>query len=418
MACKGSGVQIPSAPLLIMKKFLNETKELLLSQGLIAILAIIQVRIVATNLGPEIYGNIGVYLGFVGISFRLLSSRNSDLVLINFNETNKNFLNSALKFEFLLGSFSLLFVLSIFYLYYQFIPTYLWLFFLSRILLNVLEVFKGVYTHMGNMKIYSLLESSSNTIRFLLVVSFILNKPTIESFFYALGIHQLIVGLIVLIILLKNNHSADEQISFIEYIRLSKNNFYKIRTDQAVGLIPIHLDVVIIGYFANYYSAGIYRIAKKLVDPINSLVVAFSPWILNKINNEKKYNFKNLTTNILIPTSVAIIFSYYFFGIKLIEFIAGSGFADSYTPMLILLIGYLSYYLTFWTRHFLLLNGLILKHTNGRIFNLCVFLITSPFLISNYGFNGIAASISLSILIQKIYELSVYFKNKNIENNI
>ena len=418
MACKGSGVQIPSAPLLIMKKFLNETKELLLSQGLIAILAIIQVRIVATNLGPEIYGNIGVYLGFVGISFRFLSSRNSDLVLINFNETNKNFLNSALKFEFLLGSFSLLFVLSIFYLYYQFIPTYLWLFFLSRILLNVLEVFKGVYTHMGNMKIYSLLESSSNTIRFLLVVSFILNKPTIESFFYALGIHQLIVGLIVLIILLKNNHSADEQISFIEYIRLSKNNFYKIRTDQAVGLIPIHLDVVIIGYFANYYSAGIYRIAKKLVDPINSLVVAFSPWILNKINNEKKYNFKNLTTNILIPTSVAIISSYYFFGIKLIEFIAGSGFADSYTPMLILLIGYLSYYLTFWTRHFLLLNGLILKHTNGRIFNLCVFLITSPFLISNYGFNGIAASISLSILIQKIYELSVYFKNKNIENNI
>ena len=44
--------------------------------------------------------------------------------------------------------------------------------------------------------------------------------------------------------------------------------------------------VVIIGYFANYYSAGIYRIAKKLVDPINSIIVAFSPWILNKINNE------------------------------------------------------------------------------------------------------------------------------------
>ena len=54
MACKGSGVQIPSAPLTIMKKFLNETKELLLSQGLIAVLAIIQVRVVSTNLGPEV----------------------------------------------------------------------------------------------------------------------------------------------------------------------------------------------------------------------------------------------------------------------------------------------------------------------------------------------------------------------------
>ena len=344
-----------------MKKFLNETKELLLSQGVVAILAIIQVRVVATNLGPEIYGNIGVYLGFVGISFRILSSRNSDLVLMNFNETNKNFLKSAIKFEILLGSISLFFVLSIFYLYYQFIPTYLWLYFLSRILLNVLEVFKGVYTHLGNMKMYSLIESSSNILRFILVVSFILNQPTIESFFYALGIHQLIVSLTVLIVLIKNNIFTGEQISFIKYVKICKNNFYKIRTDQAVGLIPIHLDVVIIGYFANYYSAGIYRIAKKLVDPINSIIVAFSPWILNKINDEKKYNFKNLTTNILIPTSVVIVSSYYLFGQKLIEIIAGNGFENSYIPMLILLIGYMSYYLTFWTRHFLLLNNLILK---------------------------------------------------------
>jgi O-antigen/teichoic acid export membrane protein len=116
---------------------------------------------------------------------------------------------------------------------------------------------------------YSLLESSSNILRFILVVSFILNQPTIESFFYALGIHQLIISFIVLIVLRKNNSSKGEQISFLEYVELCKNNFYKIRTDQAVGLIPIHLDVVIIGYFANYYSAGIYRIAKKLVDPIN-----------------------------------------------------------------------------------------------------------------------------------------------------
>ena len=170
--------------------------------------------------------------------------------------------------------------------------------------------------------------------------------------------------------------------------------------------------------FANYYSAGIYRIAKKLVDPINSIIVAFSPWILNKINNEKKYNFKNLTTNILIPTSLALVSGYYFFGQELIEIIAGNGFADSYTPMMILLVGYISYYITFWTRHFLLLNDLILKHTKGRIVNLTIFISTSPFLISNYGFNGIAIAISLSIVFQKIYELSVFFKNKNIENNI
>ena len=417
MACKGSGVQIPSAPLKIMKKFLNETKELLLSQGLIAVLAIIQVRVVATNLGPEAYGNIGVYLGLVGLSFRILSSRNSDLVLINFKSTNKNFLNSAIYFEILLGSVSLIFVYGIFFVYYNFIFNYLILYFVTRVFLNILEVFKGVFTHNGDMKTYSLVESSSNITRFLLVVTFVSLNPDISSFFYALTFHQLFVSVLVLLLLFKKDTNKAEKITFKEYIKMSKSNFYKIRTDQSVGLIPTHLDVVVIGYFADYYSAGIYRIAKKLVDPINSLIVAFSPWMLNKINNQGDYNFRNLFINILLPSSVIIVSFYYLFGSNLIEIIAGDEFADAFLPMMILLFGFMSYYLTFWTRHFLFMNDLIHKHTIGRVINLIIFLSTAPFFISNFGFNGIAISISLSTAFQKLYEFSVYLKYKNNKNN-
>ena len=417
MACKGSGVQIPSAPLTIMKKFLNETKELLLSQGLIAVLAIIQVRVVATNLGPEAYGNIGVYLGLVGLSFRILSSRNSDLVLINFKSTNKNFLNSAIYFEILLGIVSLIFVYGIFFVYYNFIFNYLILYFVTRVFLNILEVFKGVFTHNGDMKTYSLVESSSNITRFILVVTFVSLNPDISSFFYALTFHQLFVSVLVLLLLFKKDTNKAEKITFKEYIKMSKSNFYKIRTDQSVGLIPTHLDVVVIGYFADYYSAGIYRIAKKLVDPINSLIVAFSPWMLNKINNQGDYNFRNLFINILLPSSVIIVSFYYLFGSNLIEIIAGDEFADAFLPMMILLFGFMSYYLTFWTRHFLFMNDLIHKHTIGRVINLIIFLSTAPFFISNFGFNGIAISISLSTAFQKLYEFSVYLKYKNNKNN-
>ena len=417
MACKGSGVQIPSAPLTIMKKFLNETKELLLSQGLIAVLAIIQVRVVATNLGPEAYGNIGVYLGLVGLSFRILSSRNSDLVLINFKSTNKNFLNSAIYFEILLGIVSLIFVYGIFFVYYNFIFNYLILYFVTRVFLNILEVFKGVFTHNGDMKTYSLVESSSNITRFILVVTFVSLNPDISSFFYALTFHQLFVSVLVLLLLVKKDTNKAEKITFKEYIKMSKSNFYKIRTDQSVGLIPTHLDVVVIGYFADYYSAGIYRIAKKLVDPINSLIVAFSPWMLNKINNQGDYNFRNLFINILLPSSVIIVSFYYLFGSNLIEIIAGDEFADAFLPMMILLFGFMSYYLTFWTRHFLFMNDLIHKHTIGRVINLIIFLSTAPFFISNFGFNGIAISISLSTAFQKLYEFSVYLKYKNNKNN-
>ena len=417
MACKGSGVQIPSAPLTIMKKFLNETKELLLSQGLIAVLAIIQVRVVATNLGPEAYGNIGVYVGLVGLSFRILSSRNSDLVLINFKSTNKNFLNSAIYFEILLGIVSLIFVYGIFFVYYNFIFNYLILYFVTRVFLNILEVFKGVFTHNGDMKTYSLVESSSNITRFILVVTFVSLNPDISSFFYALTFHQLFVSVLVLLLLFKKDTNKAEKITFKEYIKMSKSNFYKIRTDQSVGLIPTHLDVVVIGYFADYYSAGIYRIAKKLVDPINSLIVAFSPWMLNKINNQGNYNFRNLSINILLPSSVIIVSIYYLFGSNLIEIIAGDEFADAFLPMMILLFGFMSYYLTFWTRHFLFMNDLIHKHTIGRVINLIIFLSTAPFFISNFGFNGIAISISLSTAFQKLYEFSVYLKYKNNKNN-
>ena len=418
MACKGSGVQIPSAPLVKMKKFFIETKELLLSQGIIAVLAIIQVRIVATNLGPEIYGNIGVYLGFVGISFRILNSRNSDLILINSNLTDKNFTKSAVYLELILGVLSLFFVSSIFFIYYKSIEIYLILYFFTRVFFNIQEVFKGVFTHTGDMKTYSLVESFSNITRFILVVSFISFSPSISSFFFALSIHQVVVSILVLILLYKSNLNESETMNFKEYMRLSKESFYKIRTDQAVGLIPTHLDVVVIGYFANYYSAGIYRIAKKLVDPINSVIVAFSPWMLNKISKNNNYNFKKLTINILIPSSIVIIFVYYLFGNQLIQLIAGNAFYDSFSPMMILLVGFISYYLTFWTRHYLLLNDLILKHTIARVVNLVTFVLTAPLLITNYGFNGIAFSISMSVLFQKIYELSVYLKNKNLKNNI
>ena len=418
MACKGSGVQIPSAPLDKMKKFFIETKELLLSQGIIALLAIIQVRVVATNLGPEIYGNIGVYLGFVGISFRILNSRNSDLILINSSLTDKNFIKSAVYLELILGVVSLFFVSSIFFIYYKSIDNYLILYFFTRVLFNIQEVFKGVFTHTGDMKTYSLVESFSNVIRFILVVSFISLSPSIGSFFFALSIHQIVVSILIFILLYKSNLNQSETMNLKEYMRLSKKSFYKIRTDQAVGLIPTHLDVVVIGYFANYYSAGIYRIAKKLVDPINSVIVAFSPWMLNKISKNNNYNFKKLTINILIPSSILIIFLYYLFGNQLIQLIAGNAFYDSFSPMMILLVGFIAYYLTFWTRHYLLLNDLILKHTIARVINLVAFVLTAPFLITNYGFNGIAFSISLSVLLQKIYELSVYLKNKNLKNNI
>ena len=147
-------------------------------------------------------------------------------------------------------------------------------------------------------------------------------------------------------------------------------------------MIPQHLDVVVIGFFADFYSAGIYRIAKKLVDPINYLIVAFSPWMLNKIIM-KKYNFRKLTIKNIISNVIFLLITiYYYLGNQLIKLIAGKEFQESYIPMIILLFGYLILsYITFWTRHYLFLNEFNFKTYSWKIINLFVFIISSGLLI-------------------------------------
>jgi len=402
-----------------MKEFLFETKELLLSQVTIAVLAIIQIRIVAKSLGPESYGVIGVYLGIIGLCFRFLSSRNSDLVLINYKSYDKNFLRSSIIFELCMGLFSVIFSLTLLLITANYglldiksIPNYLLLFICSRVFLNLLEVFKGTYTYKGDMKTYSVVESSASILRFALVVFFILQNPTIENFFVALSLHSFLTGLIVFFVLIFSNQNKDKKVGFKEYIKISKNNFFKIRTDQAVGLIPAQLDVVILGLLTDFYSAGIYRVARKLVEPVNYIVVAFSPWMLNKINKDDKYNFRKLIFNILIPISIGIILIYIIYGEDMLILIAGIDYISSYTPLLILLMGYIFYLLTFWSRHYLFINDLITQHTIGRLLYLVIFVSLSFLLTESLTFNGVAISISAGMIIQKLYEIYVYFKNK------
>ena len=88
MACRGSGVQIPSAPRCIMNyfksiyKFIFETKTLVLSQFFIASLSLIQASIVARELGPSKFGQAALVLSLPAIIFRSIHSRSSDFTLV------------------------------------------------------------------------------------------------------------------------------------------------------------------------------------------------------------------------------------------------------------------------------------------------------------------------------------------------
>ena len=84
---------------------------------------------------------------------------------------------------------------------------------------------------------------------------------------------------------------------------------------------------------------------------------------------------------------------YVFGGELLITTIGSKEFLNSYQPMLIMLIGNLFFLLTFWSRHYLLINNEILAHTKGRLLNSLTFVILSILLIDEFSVNGVAIAI-------------------------
>ncbi len=110
MACTGSGVQIPSAPqklvkFLYIKEIYLQTKELIGSQFLIAVISVLQVSYVVKQLGVENFGTVTLIITLPSLIFRATHSRNSDVTLLALKK-GQNIFTDSLFFDFFIGLFS------------------------------------------------------------------------------------------------------------------------------------------------------------------------------------------------------------------------------------------------------------------------------------------------------------------------
>ena len=101
---------------------------------------------------------------------------------------------------------------------------------------------------------------------------------------------------------------------------------------------------------------------------------------------------------------------YVLFGKTFIEIVGSEEFLKSYEPLVILLIGYVTFLLTFWVRQLLLFNNLIIFHTYGKLIYTFSFIFFSLILSPAYGYNGIALSLTIAIIFQKLFEIRIYRK--------
>ena len=423
MACRGSGVQIPSAPLTKMnisyiKKIFLETKELFTSQALIAILSLVQVSYVVKQLGAEKYGVITLLVTFISLFFRALHSRNSDVALLAFKKEDKNIFYPALLFDFLIGILAMILCLTIYVTPYfskiniENFTMYLLFFLICRTIFNFSETSKATLINTGKLKILSYMELLGILIRFFLIISLISIDPTIQNYLLGQSLYLLSYGLIAVVVSRKeiNTKRYESKMSIGEYWLSVKNIYKKIRYDQVLGLIPQHFDILLLSLLGDLTLVGIYKFAKRLVEPINYIVTAFNPWIQNQYSKRKYIDFTDFVKKLLLPLSSIILLIFITAGKKIIELIGSNEFAGSYEPMIILTFGYLIYLLTFWIRQSLLFNDLIIYHAYGRLVYSFVFIILSIPLTNFFNVAGLAFSLSSAIALQKLFEYIVYKK--------
>ena len=147
---------------------------------------------------------------------------------------------------------------------------------------------------------------------------------------------------------------------FISYVKTIFPLYKDIRFNQIMGLVPQHFDVIIVSIVSDYSAVGIYRFAKRLIEPVNYIISIFNPWLQSKLSQEDtSFRIKGFVIRFLFPLVTLVIFSYIFLGKIVIELIGSKDFLISYEPMIILLFGYSFFLLTFWIRQYLLFNNLI-----------------------------------------------------------
>jgi len=404
-----------------IREIFNQTKDLIGSQSAIAIISIIQVSFVVKQLGPAKYGAVVLLIAVPSLIFRASHARNSDVNLLTLKD-GKNFYFESIFFNLITGIGSFIFCLIIFtnpliinssigdYFGIETLSSILIIYLITRIIQTFSETSKSILIFNNDLRRYSILEVSSVVVRFIAVVLLLLNDPSIENYLLAQSIYGITFGLFGLYLSNKYHDSSNFKIQhFKTYLKAIKSSYGKIRYDQIIGLVPQHFDVILLAVVVDIQTVGIYQFAKRLVEPINYLVVTFNPWLQNKLQSEDKdFKITSFFKQILLPTSLLLFGIYFIFGKNLIVFIGNEEFLNSFMPMMVLLIGFITYLLSFWIRQYLLFSDLIQFHAYGRIIYSLVFLVLAILLSDSLSSLGIAIALSSAMVLQKIFEYTIY----------
>jgi len=417
----------------MIKKLLNSKfkKDLLFSyitQAVTVSFGFIQLFLINRYFGVEIYGQLAIIISTVGIFSSLLTARSNEAVTRFFKreELNKNFENAKLV---LLIGFTIdfitavLLVVLIYFLSNVIASTFLkdvnlsdeiviyslitFFIFLRGTLMGYLQS-KEMFV---NINMINIIESFFKVCG-LLIVIYLFSSNSLAVIVYVFLFASLISFVYAFFIFFK---------SYIKEYLLTKITFnqtllkeywnFNIKTFFSSSLKAgnQNIDNLIVGYFLNSETVGIYQVLKKILSPIMIVATPFSmlvyPKLIHYFETNQKDKFKHIITKvsfyILLISISYILISHIFlidiFQLMNIEF-------DNIYNVYFLLVSSL-YILTsqmWWVRAFsntVNPNYSIYMNLFATIFQLTITILLSKY----FGFIGMLISLILMNLIILIF---------------
>jgi O-antigen/teichoic acid export membrane protein len=321
---------------LLNSKFKKDLSFSYITQAITMLFGFLQLFLINRYFGVDLFGQLAIIMSTAGIFSSLLTAKSSEAVTRFFKreKLKQNYENA--KFVLLIG-FSIDFITAILLVgLIYFASTFIATSFLKDIELQDEIVLYSYITFFGflrgtlfgylqskemfiKMNIITLIESFMKIVMIVTFV-FIWNLTNLDDIIYSFLMASIVSFLYTIYIFLNSYLKEFKNIKLQINKKILKEYWnFNIKTFLSSSLKAgnQNIDNLIIGYFLNTESVGIYQILKKILSPVLVIAAPFSSLVYPKLISFFETNQKEKFKNIIIKISLYIlIFSLFYFSIS------------------------------------------------------------------------------------------------------
>ncbi|MBT3445365.1 oligosaccharide flippase family protein [bacterium] len=405
------------------------------------ILSALTLLIIGRFLGVKEFGIFSIVISIVEILNIIFSLRvwDTSVKFIGENIASKNLASKYLSYSFILSSTSSIFSYFAILILTLLLPIesldisedikkFILIYSFAVLFISSNETIDGILRTFDRYKEIFKINVFTNLFRFCLILFLLLSNSINISYCLSLYVLTYFFGLLLRFFILSNVMKNNEiKINFLDLPeKREKINFIKFMLNAHFSNIlnlanDKNLGVVVVGFIAGPFYAGLYRAARAIVkiirrimDPV--LEIVFPELV--KLEAEKDFkNYKKIivdSTKLVSISSIIIGLTIFIFAPNIISIFFGEQFLDSESALKILIFAMIAHNASYWVNPSMLSLGRPDYLSLLTIITTTVYCISLYFMVEPLKADGAAASLAIRNLVTLI--LGTYLYTKVIAN--